>query len=276
MSKISIHTKLLNVPATFEMVSPRIQQQRIKPDPYGQPAANRIVLQNDEMVVRLHLHDRLSSREMKRLVDRMQVREPEPIRLGDPVMAIEIIHPGCGWPDESGSGPVSILDYLPVWDWLTMQSQRPVSSLNDEWFGAPGKLQFNDAQPGSQPVQLHYDSIIGVNQHGCRVFVTVNSRFKNELVGDAVIEVAGQEAASKLAEALRCRQVRCLKANGVVGRILLFPHVSICTNQNRETFVEQTYVDITACPGDGKSSLLTLARWADPDLVTSHAAVMGC
>lgn len=276
MSKIKIHTKLHNVPATFEMVSPRIQQQRPKPDPFGQPAANRIVLQNDEMVVRLHLHDRLSSPEMKRLVDRMQVKEPEAIRLGDPVMAIEIIHPGCGWPDESSSGPVSMLDCLPVPDWLTMQSQRPVRSPNDEWFGAAGVLQFNDKQPGSQPVRLNYDSILVVTQHGCRVFVTVDTRCRNELVGDAVIEVAGQEAASELAEALRERQVRCLKANKVVGRILLFPHQSICTNQNRETFVEQTYVDITACPGNGKSSLLNLARWADPDLVISHAAVMGC
>lgn len=276
MSKISIHTKLNNVPATFEMVSPRIQQQRIRPDPFGQPASNRIVLQNDEMLVRLHLHDRLSSREMKRMVDRMQVKEPDPIRLGDPVMAIEIIHPGGGWPDEHSSVPVSILDCLPVPAWLTMQSDRPTRSTEDHWFGAAGMLQFNDKQPGSQPVRLNYDSIIGVNQHGCRVFVTVDSRLRNELVGDAVIEVAGQEAASKLAEALRCRQVRCLKANGLVGRILLFPHESICVNRNPATFVEQTYVDITACPGNGKSTLLDLARWADPMLVTSHAAVMGC
>lgn len=276
MSKISIHTKLHNVPVTFEMVNPRIQQQRIKPDPYGQPAANRIVLQNDEMVVRLYLHDRLSSREMKRMVDRMQVKEPEAIRLGDPVMAIEIIHPGGGWPDEHGSGPVSILTSLPVPDWLTMQSQRPVRSLNDEWFAAAGKLQFNDAQPGSQPVTLHYDSIIIVTQHGRRVFVTVDSRCTNEIIGGVVVEVGDQETASELAEALRGRRVRCLKANHRVGRILLFPHESICTNRNRETFVKQTYVDITASPGNGKASLLDLARSADPALVTAHAAVMGC
>lgn len=258
------------------MVSPRIQQQRIRPEPFGQPAANRIVLQNDEMVVRLYLHDRLSSRELKRMVDRMQVKEPAAIQLGDPVMAIEIIHPGGGWPDEHGSGPVSILNSLPAPDWLTMQSDRPTRSTEDQRFGSAGQLQFYDAQPGSQPVTLHYDSIIGVHQHGRRVFVTVDSRLRNEIVGDAVVEVAEQQTASELAEALRGRRVRCLKANERVGRILLFPHESICTNQNPATFVEQTYVDITARPGDGKSSLLELARWADPDRVTAHAAVMGC
>lgn len=277
MSKISIHTKFQTSPVTLEMVSPRIQQQRIKPEPFESlTASNRIVLQNDDMAVRLYLHDRLSSRKMKRLVKRMQVNEPEAIRLGDPIMAIQCIWPGRGWPHDDLACPFSQLDCLPEPAWLTMQSPRPVRAIDDGWIGAAGVLHFNDAQPGSQPVRLNYDSIIGVTQHGRRVFVTVDSRCQNELVGHAVVDVVDQRATSLLAEALRGRRVKCLKANWLVGRIRLFPHESHCINKNQETFVKQTYVDLAACPGNGKARLLTLARSADPALVNATAARMGC
>ena len=265
MSRISIHTKLNNVPATLEMVSPRFQQQRINPEPYGQPASNRIVLQNDEMVVRLYLHDRLNNREMNRMVKRMQGDEPEAIRLGDPVMAIQIIHPGAGWPDEHRYGPVSLLDCLPDQDWLLMQSQPPVRPTDKVLFGAAGTLQFNDGQPDSHPVSLRYDSITGLKQREQLVYVTVNSHCQTELVGCAVIEVVDKERAARLVEMLRCRQVRCLKANGRVKRILLFPHKLSCLNRDPAKLRwGQSHADLNNCPGTGKATLLRLARYSDP------------
>lgn len=217
-----------NQPVQIDMADPIIKQQQLKPDAYGQNASNRLLLSNDTMVVCLWLDDTLSSRDMKRLVNEFNRKQPRAVTLGRPIVAIHLIRAGLGWPEDEHQEPTSIFNCLPDAEWNPMASKPPVVAGHPLLNQPAATVWFQGSMLAGMPVSVHYRSIAAVEQINDRVLIVVHPEGNSELLGLAVVCLRDAQMAAGLAAGLRLRRVKRVGRNEMVEDIFLYPKAEHC------------------------------------------------
>ena len=259
MKPIKIQLRDGFAPVVVELHRPSIQV-RLQTGPAQDTAIrSEIWLCNRERFVGLTLDESLSSREIKQLAKQYRRFRPPVIQLGRPIMAIQIIELGEGWPFDDQRNPVSMFCCLPASEWVTAALPAPVESHHPLLQQPANTLWLMDRNVCSTPLAVSHDAIAKIEQQGKRLLVTINPEARLELLGYAVLHLSKVETATGLAADLVAGRVRLLRGGGEVTEMYLFPHAAACrgTKPPMRGYVEQQI--LTGCNAGGLKEGLVFA-----------------
>lgn len=270
MPKVYIHLNVNNERREFALENPRIKFHRGVFNSFGKAVPARIILRSRGSAACLTVRDGVAVYDVAGMSAACRASEQSPLTLVEPFMAIHAVRAGAAFPNDHGSEPLSLFDCRPREDWVGMESEPPVEAEHPLLNQPPNTLSFETLMGGSIPLRVHYDSIVRVELRDYNVLIAVNQAAPNELVGMAEITTPDRRLATRLAEAIRQRQVRRIQPNHAVSSIKLVPRAAACTGGRQQASIRQRSIEIRSGSEEIKYPLLELARQVSAEDVAAE------
>ena len=270
MPTVHIHLNVNHERRELSLANPKFKFHHGVFNPFGKAVPGRIILRSRGSAACLTVRDGVPVCDIAGMAAAFRDSEQSPLTLVEPFMAIHAVRAGAAFPDDHGSEPLSLFDCRPREDWVGMEAEPPVEAEHPLLTQPPNTLSFETAMGGSNPLRVHYDSIVRVELRDYNVLIVVNQAARNELVGMAEVTTTDRRLATRLAEAIRQRQVRRIQPNRVVSSIKLVPCVAACTGGRQQASIRQRSIEIRSGSEEIKYPLLQLARQVSAEDVAAE------
>lgn len=207
-------------PAVVELVNPTMQVSVGRRHPSEAGSGNAIYLADDRRCACVTLDQGWSQERVMRLAKQLGSAKRRDVHLREPVVAMQVIEPGEGWPADGLAAPASLFASLKLAADDTAAASIPVESNHPLLRQPANTLWLMGGNNHGQPLEVPHQSLVGIEQRHHRLLVT----FGNVTVAHLLLGFPDEQTATGLKADLAAGLVRLLRFGGVVKEMVLFPH----------------------------------------------------